>query len=206
MQVTLARILNRLLILICVLIAGLLALMFFGIRQYPAYRVYFIAGFTVGATILSVFYKWLENGWDKQVITKMARAGKIALVNIEKGEPYLPLRDSGFKRYWIYRFEGTLYDRERKARQVSFFEKMNPETTGIPQGSVYVTWDEDKPGQIFIIPNALIGSLPQLARLVEAYEKDRAIKVKYLDAHYHRGMVLRSFRQAVTDYKNTGKK
>ncbi|MDR1635867.1 MAG: hypothetical protein LBR93_00880 [Treponema sp.] len=185
---------------------GLLAAMFFGIRQYPAYRIYFIAGFTVGATILSFFYKWLENGWDKYVITKMARAGKIALVNIEKGEPYLPLRDSGFRRYWIYRFEGTLYNRERKPRPVSFFEKMNVETREIPQGSVYVTWDETKPAQIFIVPNALIGSLPQLAPLVGAYEKDKALKLKYLDAHYHRGMILRSFRQAVADYRKAEKK
>jgi hypothetical protein len=206
MQVTLARILNRLLIFVCLIIIGLLAAMFFGIRQYPAYRVYFIVGFTVAATSLSIFYKWLENGWDKQVITKMAREGKIALVNIEKGEPYLPLRDSGFKRYWIYRFEGTLYDRDRKARPIHFFEKMNFETAGIPQGSVYVTWDEDKPAQIFIIPNALMGSLPQLAQLVAAYEKDQAIKVKYLDTHYHGGMVLRSFRQAVADYKKAEKK
>lgn len=205
MQVTLARILNRLLILVCLIVIGLFAAMFFGIRQYPAYRVYFIVGFTVAATILSIFYKWLENGWDKQVITKMARSGKIALVNIEKGEPYLSLRDSGFKRYRIYRFEGTLYDRDQKARPISFFEKMNFETAGIPQGSVYVTWDEDKPAQIFIIPNALIGSLPQLARLVEAYEKNRAVKVKYLDAHYHQGMVLRSFRQALGDYKKAEK-
>jgi hypothetical protein len=185
---------------------GLFALMFFGIRQYPAYRIYFIVGFTAAATILSLFYKWLENGWDKYVITNMARAGKIALVNIEKGERYLPLRDSGFRRYWIYRFEGTLYNRERKPLPISFFEKMNFETGDIPRGSVYVTWDENKPAQIFIIPNALIGSLPALAPLVAAYEKDKALKLKYLDAHYQKGMILRSFRQAVADYKKAEKK
>jgi hypothetical protein len=206
MQVTLARILNRLLILICLLIIGLLTAMFFGIRQYPAYRIYFITGFVAAATFLSLFYKWLENGWDKYVITKMAGAGKIALVNIEKAERFLPLRDSGFKRYWIYRFEGILYDRERKPRRISFFEKMNFETAEIPSGSVYVTWDESKASQIFIIPNALIGSLPRLAPIVGAYEKDKALKLKYLDAHYHRGMILRSFRQAVAAYKKVEKK
>jgi hypothetical protein len=205
-QLTLARTLNRLLIFICLLIAGLLAVMFFGIRQYPAYRICFIAVFVASATLLSFFYKWLENGWDKYVVTKMAGSGKIALVNIEKAERYLLLRDSGFKRYWIYRFEGTLYDRERKPRPVSFFEKMNFETGEIPPGSVYVTWDENKPDRIFIVPNALVGSLPQLAPAVGAYEKDKAIKLKYLDAHYHKGMILRSFRQAVADYKKSEKK
>jgi hypothetical protein len=206
MQVTLARIMNRLLILTAVLVLLLLGVLFYGARQFPDLRMYLLVGFIIVATALLVFYKWLENNWDKHIIIKMARAGKIALVNIEKGERYLPLRDSGFIRYWIYRFEGTLYDTEHKPLKKTFYEKMNFETEKIPRGSVYVTWDESKPAQIFIIPNALIGGLPQLAPLAETYEKDKAIAVKYLDAHYNKGMVLRSFREAVSDYKKSGVK
>jgi hypothetical protein len=204
MQVTLARIMNRLLILTAVFILLLLGALFYGVRQFPDLRMYLLVGFIIAATALSVFYKWLENNWDKHIIIKMARAGKIALANIETGERYLPLRDSGFIRYWIYRFEGTLYDTEHKPMKKTFYEKMNFETDTIPPGSVYVTWDENKPAQIFIIPNALMGSLPQLAPLAAAYEKDTAIGVKYLDAHYNKGMVLRTFRQAVTNYKKSG--
>jgi len=71
----------------------------------------------------------------------------------------------------------------------------------IPSGSVYVTYDESKPAQIFIIPNAMIGSLPNLMSTVQDYEKDTKIEVKYLDAHYNKGMVLKTFRDAMNDYR-----
>jgi hypothetical protein len=82
---------------------------------------------------------------------------------------------------------------------------MNRDTSEIPEGSVYVTYDELKPSQIFIIPNAMIGSLHNLMPIVQDYEKDTKITVRYLDAHYQKGMVLKRFKETVADYEKANK-
>jgi hypothetical protein len=201
MQVRIARILNKLLVIFAGLALVLFGGIFFVTSRYPDYRFYYIAGFVIITVTLTVVFKWLENRWDKSVILKMAREGKIALLNIRGGRRLFPLRDTGLVNYWIYEIEGDLYDGEHEKREKVFHEKMNRETGEIPQGSVYVTYDETKPAQIFIIPNAVIGNLPNLIPIVAAYEKDKKIPLKYLDVFYRRGMVLRTIREAMTEYK-----
>jgi hypothetical protein len=78
---------------------------------------------------------------------------------------------------------------------------MNIETDQIPSGSVYVTYDAAKPAQIFMIPNSMIGSLPSLMPIVQGYEKDSKLEIKYLDVHYNKGMVLKTFKETISDYK-----
>jgi hypothetical protein len=130
----------------------------------------------------------------------MAREGKIALMNIKSGKRIMATRDTSFKNYWIYEFEGTLYNTRHETLEKKFQEKLNKNMNEIPCGSVYVTYDELNPEQIFIIPNAMIGSLPNLMNTVQDYEKDSKIEVKYLDAHYNKGMVLKTFHETVKDY------
>jgi hypothetical protein len=201
MQVRIARILNKLLVIFAVLALALFAGIFVMTKRYPAYRFYYIAAFVIITVTLTVVFKWLENRWDKAVILKMAQEGKIALLNIRNGRRFLPMRDTGLVNYWIYEIEGDLYNREHEKLEKVFHEKMNRETEEIPRGSVYVTYDDTKPSQIFIIPNIVIGNLPNLAPLVAAYEKDKKIPVKYLDAFYRQGMVLRTIREAMSEYK-----
>jgi hypothetical protein len=201
MQVFIAKLLNRLLLAVILVITGLGAGLYFVSSHYHDYFYPCLAAYFILAMFLTLGFKWLENSWDKRVITKMARAGKIALANIESAKRFLPLRDTGFTRYWIFEFAGTLYDSEHNPVKKTFYEKMNISLENIPQGSVYVTWDPVKPAQIFIIPNALVGALPNLMPIVNSYEKDTNIRIKYLDAHYNKGMVVRSFQEAVKEYK-----
>jgi hypothetical protein len=201
MQIRIARILNKLLVLFAALVLVLFAGIFLVARWYPEYRFYYIAAFVIITVTLTVVFKWLENRWDKSVILRMARDGKVALLDIRGGKRLFPLRDTALVNYWIYEIEGDLYNGEHKKLEKVFHEKMNRETEEIPQGSVYVTYDETKPSQIFIIPNAVIGNLPNLIPVVASYEKDKTIPVKYLDAFYRRGMVLRTVREAMAEYK-----
>jgi hypothetical protein len=204
MQVRIARILNKLLVIFAALVLALFAGIFFVAKRYPDYRLYYIAAFVIITVTLTVVFKWLENRWDKSVILKMAREGKIALMNIRGGRRLFPLRDTGLVNYWIYEIEGDLYNGEHEKLEKVFHEKMNRETGEIPRGWVYVTYDDTKPSQIFIIPNAVIGNLPNLIPIVASYEKDKKIAVKYLDVFYRRGMVLRTVREAMAEYKLKG--
>ncbi|MDR2471659.1 MAG: hypothetical protein LBD09_06075 [Treponema sp.] len=206
MQVFIAKTLNKLLVLFLGVILFLFGGIFLAARFYPEYlRVQTLMFITV-SVFLAIWYRWLEERWDKGIIQKMAQSGKVALCAIRGGKRLLVLRDTAFRSYWIYEITGELYDASHKKREIRFQEKMNRETGEIPEGSVYVTWDEAKPSQVFIIPNLLIGALPQLRETVEAYERDPAIEVKYLDARYRRGMELKTFRETLEDYKKAAPK
>jgi hypothetical protein len=201
MQVLIARTLNKILLLF----VGVIVILFAGIfvvgYYRPGYRAYYIGVFIFVSLVLAIYFKYLEDYWDKRIIMRMAKDGKVALMNISGGKRLMPLRDTSLRTYWIYELEGELWNREHVPIRKSFQEKMNTDTDEIPQGFVYVTYDEQKPRQIFIIPNAMIGNLPNLMPLVADYEKDGKINIKYLDAHYNRGMVLKTFKKTISDYK-----
>jgi hypothetical protein len=203
MQVYIARALNRLLLLFSVVVVLLFSGIFAAVRFFPDYLRWHILIFIVVSIGLALFYRYLEENWDKNRVLAMAREGKVALMNITGGKRIMALRDTSFRNYWIYDLEGELYDDQHTVHTIRFQEKMNRETGEIPRGFVYVSYDPEKPKQIFIIPNALIENLPGLMELVQSYEKDRNIPIRYLDAHYNKGMVLKTFREAMADYKKT---
>jgi hypothetical protein len=200
MQLRIAKLLNKLLAVIglIILIGG--GLLFYFAGLFPDLRILFIGSFVIVSIALMIVYRWFESRWDKSVITRMARDGKIALANITGARRVMPMRDTGFISYWLYEFQSELYDNECNKIEKTFYEKMNSETDNVPMGSVYVTYDETKPGQIFIIPNVMISHLPQLAPIVKRYEDDKAISIKYLDAYYNKGMVLKRFQETVPEH------
>lgn len=200
MQLKIYKILNSLLGLMLVLIAGLCALYYFWLRvAFPDLRGVFFGAIVVVCILLFGFFKWMENTWDKRVITRMAKEGYIALANLRGGEHVMNLRDSSFVTYRLFSFDAEIITPEGQKFEKTIYEKMNRDFTAVPKGSVYVTYDESKPSQIFIIPNQLISSLPQLMHPVAAIEKMPGIDIKYLDAYYHKGMMLRTMRQSVKE-------
>ena len=201
MQVYIARTLNKVLVLFSLVIIALFVGIFAVQHFYPGYIRWQILIFAIASVFLAVFFRYLEENWDKKIIEKMAKNGKIALMNIKSGNRIMATRDTNFKNYWIYELKGILYNQRHEPLEKTFQEKMNKTMEEIPTGSVYVTYDELKPAQIFIIPNAMIGSLPNLIKTVQDYEKDSRIEVKYLDAHYNKGMVLKTFKESIKDYK-----
>jgi hypothetical protein len=201
MQIRIARVLNKVLLLFSVVIVLLFAAIFVVGHYRSDYKNYFIGVFVLVSIVLALYFRYIEDYWDKRIIIRMAKEGKIALMNISGGKRLVPLRDSSLKRFWIYELEGELYNIEHEAIKKTFQEKMNKDMDEIPQGTVYVSYDEEKPRQIFIIPNAIISSLPNLMPLVQSYEKDSKITIKYLDAHYNKGIVLKTFQETISDYK-----
>jgi len=120
-------------------------------------------------------------------------------VNIKSASRIMPMRDSSFISYWLYEFQSDMYDNQLNKTEKTFYEKMNRETDEIPQGSVYVTYDETMPGQVFIIPNVMISHMPHLAPIIKRYEEEKSIQVKYLDVYYNKGIVLKRFRETVSE-------
>ena len=200
MQLKVAKVLNQILMIIFVIIAAFIALLFFLLPKFPELKWVFLGSFVLMGIALFTVYRWLEQSWDKRVITRMAQAGKVALAKIHSAERIQPMRDSSFVQYWLYEFKGELYDPKLNCIEKKFYEKMNYATNDIPNGTVFVTYDAEKPDQIFIIPNDIISRIPHLASVAAAFEKDKRIKVKYLDVYYDKGINIRTFREAVAGH------
>lgn len=197
MQYRIARILNRMLILITLIIAVLAAGYYFVYKYAPEIRTMYLVCFGIIFVALTILYKVREAQWDKRVITKMAVAGQVAIANIKSAERVLRMRDSNFVAYWIYALQIELYDHKHKRIEKTIYEKLNIQSDEIPQGTVFVTYDEKKPEQIFIVPNMLISQLEHLKPLAEAYERDKTIKIKYLNVYYNKGIVIKTYQETV---------
>lgn len=200
MQLRVAKVLNQILVIIFVVIVTLAAALFFLLLNMPELKWVFLGSFILLGIALFTVYRWLEQSWDKRVITRMAQAGQVALVNIKSAERIQPMRETSFIRYWLYEFKGELYDQQGNCIEKTFYEKMNDSTDSIPCGSVFVTYDEKKPDQVFIIPNDIISRIPTLAPIAAAYENNKRIGVKYLDVYYDKGINIRTFREAVSEH------
>jgi len=203
MQFKIAKILNTVLIVITLIVVALVAGYLILVPRFPNIKtVYLIVSAVIVIGLLWTF-KWLESRWDKKIITKMAQNGKIALMNIQSAERVLNMRDSSFASYWLYSFKGTMLTPELQVTEdVKFYEKMNIGTEDVPNGTVFVTYDENKPAQIFIIPTVIISHLPELAPMVQKMEKCKKLDIKYLSAYYNKGMVVKTFKEAVAEQKH----
>ena len=208
MQLKIAKIINSLLVLLTVIILALAGGYFFVYNRYPEFKTTYLILFAIIAITLMIVFRWMEDSWDKRVITRMAKGGKVALANIKHSERVMRMRDSAFTNFWLYEFVADLVTPELETlKDVKFWEKMNAETDEIPNGSVFVTYDPEKPTQIFVVPNVLISQLPELMPAVRKIEANASIR--YLDTYYNKGMVIRSMkaslaeqRQAVEEKKN----
>jgi hypothetical protein len=208
MQLKIAKIINSLLALLTVIILVLAGGYIFVFNRYPEYKTNYLIVFVIIAIGLMIFFRWMEEGWDKRVITRMAKDGKVALANIKRSERVMRMRDSTFTNFWLYEFVADLVTPELETlKEVKFWEKMNADTQQIPNGSVFVTYDPEKPTQIFVVPNVLISQLPELMPAVRKIEENATIR--YLDTYYNKGMVIKSMkdslaqqRQAVEERKN----
>jgi|GEM_PF-1065018 len=151
--------------------------------------------FVVVSVVLFFLYKMLENNWDKVIIQRKAFKGQLVLANIRKATVVTGIRDTSFREYVLWAIDVDYYDRDHKSHQTTIIDKLNPMCKSIPQGTVYMTYDPAHPDRGLIVQNVIISNTPSLAPLVAGYEKDRQIKIKYLDTHYDNGLVIQTFRQ-----------
>lgn len=200
MQLKIAKIINSLLALMTVIILALAGGYIFVYQRYPEFKTTYLILFAVIAVALMIFFRWMEEGWDKRVITRMAKEGKVAIANIKHSERVMRMRDSTFTNFWLYEFAADLITPGlEKLPDVKFWEKMNADTQDIPNGSVFVTYDPEKPTQIFVVPNVLISRLPDLMPAVRKMEANAPIR--YLDAYYNKGMVIKSMKESLAEQR-----
>ncbi|MDR2898725.1 MAG: hypothetical protein LBU94_00230 [Clostridiales bacterium] len=196
MQYRLARTLNTLFIFVALFIVAAWAAYIFLVPKDSDFSAYFMVVTILVSVFFAVMFLWLEQNLDKRMITSMAKNGDIAIANIKSARRLRPMRDSSFNQYWLYEFDVDVFDKSHNKHEITFCDKLSVYMEDVPQGSVFITYIENNPDKISIIPVSLISFLPQLKDIVTGYENDKSIRVKYLDVFYKKGLVLRTFQEA----------
>jgi len=154
-----------------------------------------ILSFVVFIFILSLFYSWYDLNADRNLIRKRVANGDVALARIKDGTFVRYGRDARLKNHVYWKLDADLYDNDMNKKKISIIEKFSTHQTSIPEGYVYVTYVEGKEEECLIIPNVIIGSIPEYQPLVQDYEK--ALKPKYLNAYINDGLVLETYKESI---------
>ncbi len=157
--------------------------------------------------VVSFVYSHHELHHDQHLIIKMVEKHQIALAKIKKGSLYRIVRDTRGRKVVLWDIDITLYDQEMNKIETTISEKCSGHLTQIPRGYVYVTYDPKHPKRIFIIPNSVISAYGELQPIVESYEQNEDLRIKYLNAYYDTGIMLKSYEEISKEKKKgTGKK
>jgi len=200
MQLKINHRLNQLLILMLlsnVAIIGGLAI--FNLELIKNNLLWFSIIMFIYNAIFTILFRMLEVNWDKRLMQKMAINGQIAIANIRKAEKYTAMRDSGGNHYNIWKFDVIYWDHDMKRHEGVLFDKLNSSITEVPLGTVYITNDEAKPLNRFILQNVIIGNIPTLQPIVAKYENSKTINIRYLSVYYNKGLVIETFKTSMNN-------
>lgn len=197
MQLKIYQRLNQLLLAIIALTVLIIALIIVNFSKFQA-NVFLIIVLFIAYSLICFFgFRFLEINWDKYLIQKMAINNQIVLAKIKNAEALMPIKDSSGKYYALWQLTVDFWDHDMNKQETTLVEKMNINTKSIPNGNIFITYNKDKPKHIFVVPNVMVSHLEKMAPIAAAYEKNKAISIKYLNAYYHDGMLIETYQDSL---------
>ena len=148
------------------------------------------------STVFLVFFKYYENNADKNIINKMVREDRYALAKIKDGKFERIIKDSNNHKYTVWKLDLEVYDQDLNTHEMAIYEKFDASQTKIPRGNVYVTYDEEKPDHMFLVPNILLNISPNASDIVNKYEA-KVKDIKYLNVYYQKGIIVETFKKSM---------
>ncbi len=201
MQLRIYRLLNFISLLIMLLtIAGVIFIFIYRTALAASMSIVIVI-FVVVAVLLFLAFKMLENNLDKVIMQKKAYKGDIVLANITSARFLSAIRDTSFKTYTLWAIAVTYYDHDMKSHETTIIEKLNPICKSIPHGTIYMTYDQKHPDRGLVVQNVIISHTPSLKPLIDRYEANKNIKIKYLNTHYDSGLVINTFEEQMAREK-----
>jgi len=169
-------------------------------QTFKSYFGYIFIGLVAFSFIFMTIFHTYENNCDKKIINKMVLEGKMALARIDHAQFEKFHKDSALKRFVIWKLDITYYDNNYKEHKETIFEQFAPLQESVPQGNIYITYDENEPDCKFIVPNLLVGAYDSNKDLILNYEK-KFKNIKYLNVYYNRGLVVETFAESLKKKK-----
>lgn len=197
MQLKIYQRLNQLLLAIIALTILIVSLIVMNFSKLQAKLFLIIFLFIIYSLLCFFGFRFLEINWDKYLIQKMAINNQIVLARIKKVEALMPIKDSSAKYYTLWQLTVDFWDHDMNKHETTLVEKMNVNTKEIPFGNIFITYNKDKPKQLFVVPNVMVSHLEKMAPIAAAYEKNKAISIKYLNAYYKDGMIIETYKSSL---------
>lgn len=196
MQLKIYKRLNLFLSILLLITIGFIIGTFINNEYFGDSIFYIFAGIFIFSIIVFLVFKMIEVNIDKQIVQRHAIKGNVAIANIKSATPIRKVRDSSAKSYNLWKIDADLYDQDLKKHSVEIIEKFNLNVKSVPKGSVYVTYNPNKPNDGLIIQNVIISHIHTLMPIVSKYENSN-IPIKYLSAYYNDGLVIETFKQTM---------
>lgn len=202
MQLKIYKRLN--ILLIVMLVPVLLFVMFIALNfnRFASHLIPLFVAVFLYNIVCFFLYKTLEKNWDKRLIQKMAIANQVVIATIKKATLALAVKESSGKKYNLWEMTVDMIDHDFITHPLVFYEKMNLDVEHIPQGTVFLTHDPAHPDRRFIIPNVIISQIKSLIPVVNAYEQQRSVPIKYLNVYYNEGLIIETYRESMKKQKD----
>lgn len=195
MQLKITMILNKIMIIMSAAAFAIVLGFLYVCRYLSEYRKAYLAiGCLVICAMFIIFYL-LETFLDKYFIEKMVKDGKIALANIIEAKKVRIVGDSACRGYLLYELQADVCDQNLKCFHTSFVERFDVSVKEIPIGTVYITYDENDPDRLSLIPTAYLYRSGNLEGIVRKYEGDRNIDIKYVYVYYKKGFIISTMKR-----------
>ena len=195
MQLKITIILNRIMIIMSVATIAIVFGFLYVCRYLPEYKKSYLAAGCLVVCAMFISFWLLETWLDKYFIEKMVKSEKIALANITEAKRVRMVGDSACRGYLLYELQADVYDQNLKRFHTSFVEKFDVTVKEIPIGTVYITYDENNPDKLSLIPTMLLYRFHNLEGIVRKYEGDRNIDIKYLYVYYRKGFIMSTMKK-----------
>lgn len=202
MQLKIYQKLNQLLLALLATTVLLIIFIIMNLSKFGDHKMLILIGFLLYSFACFFIFKLIETNWDKHLVQKMALNNQIVLARIKKAEGLMYIKDSAGKYYVLWQLTVDFWDHDMKKHETHLVEKISPSVKNIPFGNIYITYNPEKPEQLFVVPNVMIGNLPDMMPIVAAYEKNKAIPIKYLNVYYKDGMIIETFETSLKSQNN----
>ncbi len=164
-------------------------------QAWAGNKIPVILAFVAFLFLLTSLFTWYDLNADKRLIRKAVANGDVALAQIKEGSFVRFGRDAKLKNHVYWKLDAVIYDNDMNSHDAVIIEKFSLHQTSIPKGYVYVTYVEGKEDDSLIIPNMIIGSIPEYKILTDDYEKH--LKPRYLNAYINDGLILQTYEDSM---------
>lgn len=120
--------------------------------------------------LMNLYIRFLEKNLEYHTLYKMLSQQHIALAKINAAHFYKEIRDSNFKKQYIYVLDIDLFTQDQKKIKTKIYENMYSDDFHAFPGYVYVTY-QGSSSYIGVIPTMLLSMSPQLEPIIKQYEK-----------------------------------
>ncbi len=174
MYIEIQRKINRYMIFIFIIISFIIAFLVGLFHSYHYSKSILIFLIFLLFILMNLLIRFMERNLEHHYQYKMLQRQQVALARINRAHFYKEIRDSNFKKQFIYELDIDIFTLDQKKISTKIYENIHSDDFHALPGYTYVTYQENS-SYISIIPTMLLSMSPQLEPIIKQYEKQNDI-------------------------------